>query len=114
MSSSISARAPQGAGIVSGICRSPRRGEAPRGKEWIRPYKLAQRMLDNAAGMIVSSVRTVADAGGCACRPIESTKKLIRAVHQAQVAARHYARAEQYLSEAAAAFEHTPPELRSG
>ncbi len=113
MSSSNSARAPQGAGIGGSNCRSPRRGEAPRGKEWIRPYKLAQRSLDNAASMLISSVRTVADAGGCACRPIESTKKLIRAVHQAHVAARKYAEAEQYLAEATEAFEHTPQELRS-
>src|SRR5215212_9403254 len=106
--------ASQGAGIARGNCRGSLRGSAPRGKEWIRPYKLAQRMLDNAAGMIVSSVRTVADAGCCASRPIESTRKLIRAVRQAHVAAKQYAAAEQYLTEANEAFEHTPPELRSG
>jgi hypothetical protein len=114
MSRSTSAEAPQGVGIARGNCRGSRRGDAPRGKEWIRPYKLAQRMLDNAAGMIVSSVRTVADAGYCADRPIESTRTLIRAVRQAHVAAKQYAVAERYLAEATEAFEHTPPELRSG
>jgi hypothetical protein len=114
MSRSNSAEAPQGAGIARGNCRGSLRGDAPRGKEWIRPYKLAQRMLDNAAGMIVSSVRTVSDAGYCANRPIESTRKLVRALRQAGVAARQHAAAEQYLAEAAEAFAHTPPELRSG
>lgn len=100
---------------ASGTCRSSRRrGEAPRGQEWVRPYKLAQRKLDNAASMIISSVRTVADAGGCADRPIESTRKLIRAIRQATVAAEQHAEAEHYLTEAAAAFELTPPELQSG
>ncbi len=100
---------------ASGTCRiSRRRGEAPRGQEWVRPYKLAQRKLDNAASMIISSVRTVADAGGCADRPIESTRKLIRALRQATVAAEQHAEAEHYLTEAAEAFAHTPPELRSG
>lgn len=114
MSRSNSAGAPEGAGIVRGACRSSRRRGAPRGKEWIRPYKLAQRMLDNAASMLIASVRTVADAGGCADRPVESTGKLIRALCQANVAAKQYAEAEQYLIEAAEAFEQTPPELRSG
>lgn len=112
MSSSSSAGAP--AGIVRGTCRgSRRRGTAPRGKEWIRPYKLAQRALDNAASMLISSVRTVADAGGCAGRPIESTRKLIRALRQAHVAAEQYAEAKHYLTAAADAFARTPPELRS-
>jgi hypothetical protein len=112
MSRIFSTGAPEG--TVSGTCRSSRRrGEAPRGKEWIRPYKLAQRMLDNAASMLISSARTVADAGCCAHRPIESTRKLNAALHQANVAARQYDEAERYLSEATAAFAGTLPELRS-
>lgn len=100
---------------AAGTCRSSRRrGEVPRGKEWIRPYKLAQRLLDNSASLIISSVRGVMDAGGCAERPVESTRKLLRALRQAHVAAEHHAQAEQYLTAAVEAFAHVPPELRSG
>lgn len=71
-------------------------------------------MLDNAASMIIASVRTVADAGCCAHRPVASTRKLTAALRQAHVAATQYAEAERYLSEAAEALDQTLPELRSG
>ena len=68
-------------------------------------------MLDNAASMIIASVHTVADAGCCADRPIRSTKKLIRALHQVTVAAKQYAQAERFVIEATEAVENAPPEL---
>jgi hypothetical protein len=71
-------------------------------------------MLDDAASMLISSVRTVAEAGCCAQRPLESTRKLHAALHQANVAAKQYDEAQRYLSEATAAFVGTQPELRSG
>lgn len=101
--------APKGA--VSGDCRTSRRRGAPPGKEWIRPHRLAQHMLDNASSMILHSVHTVIDAGCCAQTPIQSTKILIRALHHVQVASRQYAEAERYLMELAEAVEQTPPEL---
>lgn len=104
----------KGLGTVSGDCRTPRRRGAPRGQEWIRPYRQAQRILDDAASMVIASVRTVADAGCCADRPIRSTKKLIRALCHVHVAVKQYARAERYLIEAADAFDSTPPELQDG
>jgi hypothetical protein len=107
-----SARAPEG--TASGKGRTPRRRGAPAGKEWASPLKQTHRMLDNAASMLVQSVHTVADAGCCARFPIRSTKKLIRALHQVNVAARQYAEAEGFLIEAAEAFGHAPPELLDG
>jgi hypothetical protein len=71
-------------------------------------------MLDNAASMLVQSVHTVYDAGCCARFPIRSTKKLIRALHQVNVAARQYDEAEGLLIEATEAFGHAPPELLDG
>jgi hypothetical protein len=112
MSRTFSRGTPQG--VVSGTCRRPRRrGTAPRGKEWLRLYKLAGRMLDAAGSMLISSVRTVADAGCCAHRPLASTRKLTAALRQAEVAARQYAAAERYLTEAAEAIDGTLPELQS-
>jgi hypothetical protein len=112
MARNSSARAPEG--TVSGKGRTPRRRGAPAGKEWVRPLKRTQRMLDNAASMLVQSVYTVVDAGCCARFPIRSTKKLIRALHHVKVAARQYAEAEGFLIEAAEAFGHAPPELVDG
>jgi hypothetical protein len=106
------ARAPEG--TVSGKGRTPCRREAPAGKEWVRPLKRTQRMLDNAASMLVQSVYTVLDAGCCARFPIRSAKKLIGALHHVKVAARQYAEAEGFLIEAAEAFGHAPPELLDG
>lgn len=105
-------RAPEG--MVSGNGRTPRRRGAPAGKEWVRPYKQAQRMLDNAASLIIQSVHTVVDAGCCARFPVRSTRKLIRAMHDVTVASRQYAEAERFLVEAAEAFGHAPPELVDG
>jgi hypothetical protein len=113
MSRTRSAGAPEG--TVSGICRSPRRrGEAPRGKEWVRPYKRAQRALDDAASTIISTVRRVVDAGCCASRPVQSTRILIAALRQVTVASQQYAEAKRCLDEAAEALGHTPPELQDG
>ncbi|HYC90288.1 MAG TPA: hypothetical protein VEO54_13815 [Thermoanaerobaculia bacterium] len=112
MARNSSARAPEG--TVSGNGRTPRRRGAPAGKEWVRPFKQTQRMLDNAASMLVQSVHTVADAGCCAHLPIRSTKKLIRALRQVNVATRQYAEAERFLVEATEAFAQAPPELLDG
>ncbi len=113
MSKTISKGAPEG--IISGICRtSRRRGEAPRGKEWVRPYKRAQRALDNASSMLISTVHRVADAGYCASRPVRSTRILIGALRQVTVASLQYAEAQRCLAEAIDAFDHTPPELQDG
>ena len=71
-------------------------------------------MLDDAGSMLISSVRTVMDAGCCAHRPVASTRKLTAALHQAEVAARQYVAAERYLIEAAEAIDRTLPELQSG
>ena len=102
-------------GIVSGICRSSRRrGQAPRGKEWVRPYKRAQRALDDAASMLVSTIRRVVDAGCCASRPRQSARILDAAVHQVKVSSKQYAEAERYLAEAAEALGLTQPELQDG
>ena len=113
MSRTRSAGAPEG--TVSGICRRPRRrGEAPRGKEWVRPYKRAQRALDDAAGTLMSTVRRVADAGGCASRPVRSTRILTSALRLVTVASKQYAEAQRCLAEAAEALGQTPPELQDG
>ena len=100
-------------GTVSGSCRTPRsRGQAPRGKEWVRAYKRGQHALDDAASMVISVVRKVADAGRCAARPVRSTRILTGALRQVTVAMEQHAEAERCLAEAAEAFEHTPPELQ--
>lgn len=113
MSRTRSTGAPEG--TVSGICRSPRRrGEVPRGKEWVRPYKRAQRALDDAASSIIATVRRVADAGCCGARPIRSTRMLLAALRRVTVASKQYIEAQRCLAEAAEALGHTPPELRDG
>ena len=102
-------------GTVSGSCRTPRsRGQAPRGKEWVRAYKQGQRALDDAASTVVSMVYKVADAGRCASRPVRSTRILTGALRQVTVALEQHAKAERCLAEAAEALEHTPPELQDG
>lgn len=113
MSRTRSIGAPEG--TDSGIGRTPRRrGQAPRGKEWVRPYKRAQRVLDDAASAIIATVRRVVDAGCCASRPVRSTRILLAALRQVTVASKQYVEAQRCLAEAAEALEHTPPELRDG
>ena len=111
MISTRSSGAPEG--IVSGNCRTPRnRGQAPRGKEWVRAYKRGQRALDDAASTVISVVRKVADAGRCASRPVRSSRILLVALRQVPVALEQCAEAQRWLAEAAEALGQTPPELR--
>ena len=113
MSRTVSTGAPEG--TVSGTCRSSRRrGEAPRGKEWVRPYKQAQRALDDAASMLVSTIHTVVRAGQCASRPVQSKRFLIAALRQVTVASKQHAAARHNLEETAEAMGRTPQELQSG
>ena len=98
-------------GIDSGTGRTPRQRGAAPGKEWVQPYRRAQRKLDDAASLIIASVWTVADAGCDYHQPGRSRRKLGRALHEAAVASVKHAEAEQYLLEAVAAVEHAPPEL---
>ncbi len=114
MARTSSARAPKG--IAGGTCRpsqSRLRGEAPRGKEWVRSYKQAQRALNDAASLIVSSIHTVVRAGRCASRPIQSARILSAASHQVAVASQKHAEAKRNLAEAAEAVGRVP-ELESG
>lgn len=113
MARTSSARAPRG--IAGGTCRPSRhRGEAPRGKEWVRPYKQAQRALDDAVSMLVSTIHTVLRAGQCASRPVQSKRILIAALRQVAVASKQHAAAKRNLDETAEAIGRTPQELQSG
>jgi hypothetical protein len=112
MANTSSMRAPKGA--VGDVCRRPRgRGEAPFGLEWMRPYKRAQRALDNAASGILACVRGVFHAGRCAAKPVRSTWMLTTALKQVTAARRQADDARRDLAEAVAAFAALPPELQS-
>ena len=111
MSRPSSVRAPKD----SGTCRPKRRrGEAPRGKEWVRPYKRAQRALDNGASLILAAIHAVVRAGCCASRPVQSTQILIAALRQVTVATEQYVEAKRNLAEADVAVGRIPPELQNG
>lgn len=102
-----SAHAPKGA--AGGRCRPSRRPERARGPEWVRPYRRAQRALDSAASLIVSTIHTVADAGRCAeRRPVRTARRLNGAMRGMTVAALRLLDARRQLAQASEALGREP------
>lgn len=107
-----SARAPKGA--AGGACRPSRRRESARGPEWVRPYRRAQRALDSAASLILSTVHAVVDAARCGDRrPVRTARRLHGAVRGMNVASLRLIEARRELAEAGQALDREP-EQHSG
>jgi hypothetical protein len=105
MNGSGSARAPQGAAGGAGR-HEPRR---TRGPEWVRPYRRAQRALDSASSLIVSTVHMVMNAGRCAKRrPVRTALRLTSAAREMKVASLRLIDAQRELAAASQALSRDP------
>ena len=104
-----SARAPKGA---SGTCRPSRRQRA-RGPAWVRPYRQAQRALDKAAKLLLSTIQVVMDVERCGARlPVRTAQRLNVAVRGMTVASRLVIDARRELAEATEALGRDPEQQK--
>ena len=88
--------------------------ERTRGPEWVRPYRRAQRALDSAASLIVSTIYAVEDAGRRGeRRPVRAVRRLNGAAREMTVASLRLIEARRELAEASEALEREP-EQQSG
>lgn len=88
--------------------------ERPRRPEWVRPYRRAQRALDSAASLIVSTIYAVEDAGRRGGRrPVRTVRRLNGAVREMTVASLRLLEARRELAEASVALDREPEQQSS-